>query len=55
MNYSIEIEFLYKRLSCLYDEMNPTLGEFLKSRLKPEYELGKFAIAVEKCDVVVGH
>ena len=36
-------------------KLNPTLGEFLKSRLKPEYELGKFAIAVEKYDVVVGH
>ena len=34
---------------------NPTLGEFLKSRLEPEYEFGKFAIAVKKCDVAVGH
>ena len=34
---------------------NPTLGEFLKARLEPENEFDKFAVAVEKCDVVVGH
>ena len=34
---------------------NPTLGELLKAQLKPENEFSKFAVAVKKCDVVVGH
>ena len=29
--------------------------KFLKARLEPENEFDKFAVAVEKCDVVVGH
>ena len=33
----------------------PKNGEFLKTRLKPEHELGKYAIAVIKNSVVVGH
>ena len=32
---------------------NPTPGEFLKCQLELEFEFGKFAIAVEKCNVVV--
>ena len=34
---------------------NPILGEFIKARLEPENEFNKFAVAFEKCDVVVGH
>ena len=34
---------------------NPTLVEFYKSRLEPKNEFDKFAVAVEKCDAVVGH
>ena len=34
---------------------NQTLGEFLKARLEPENEFDKFAVTVEKYDVVVGH
>ena len=34
---------------------NPTLGEFLKARVESENEFDKFVVAVEKCDVVVGH
>ena len=33
----------------------PKNGEFLKTRLKPEHELDKYAIAVTKSSVVVGH
>ena len=33
----------------------PNNGEFLKIRLKPEYELDEYAIAVIKTSVVVGH
>ena len=29
--------------------------KFLKARLEPENEFDKFAVAVKKCDVVVGH
>ena len=32
-----------------------TVAEFLKARLKPENEFDKFAVAVEKCNFVVGH
>ena len=42
-------------LSCLDDEMEPTLGEFLKARLELRNEFDKYAVAFEKCDVVVGH
>ena len=34
-------------LSCSYNEMEP------KAWLEPENEFGKFAVAFEKCDVVV--
>ena len=33
---------------------NPTLGEFLKSRLESENEFDKFAVTVKKWDLVVG-
>ena len=36
-------------------KQNPTFGEFFKFRLKPEDEFSKFAVAVKKYDVVVGH
>ena len=42
-------------LSCLDDEMEPTLGKFLKARLELRNEFDKYAVAFEKCDVVVGH
>ena len=29
--------------------------KFLKARLKPENEFDKFAVAIEKCNFVVGH
>ena len=35
---------------------NPTLGEYLKAWLvEPENEFDKFAVAVEKCNVLIGH
>ena len=34
---------------------NPPFGEFLKARLESENEFHKFAVAVKKCDIVVGH
>ena len=34
---------------------NPTLREFLKAWLEPENEFEKFAVAVEKSDVVAEH
>ena len=64
MNFSIVEELqlillkeyeLKKVIMLIYDYWNPTLGEFLKVRLKPENEFSKFAVAVKKCDVVVGH
>ena len=33
----------------------PKNGEVLKARLEPENEYDKYAVAVERCDDVVGH
>ena len=35
--------------------MEPNTQGFLKARLEPENKFDKFAVAVEKCNAVVGH
>ena len=43
----------YKRLSCLYDEIES--NTLFKARLEPGNEFDKFSVAVEKFDIVVGN
>ena len=55
MNFSTEEEL--KELKGYHDyimKWNQKIGEFLKVWLEPENELNKVAVAVKKCDVMVG-
>lgn len=49
------IEFPLKGYHTYIMKWNPPFGEFLKARLESENEFHKFAVAVKKCDIVVGH
>ena len=50
MNFWIEEEY-----DAYMMKLNPPLGEFIKARLWPENEFDKFAAAVGKCNIMVGH
>ena len=43
------------KVSCLHDEVDSKNGENLKAWAEPENEYNKYAVAVERCDDVIGH
>ena len=49
------LKFHIKGYHAYMNQWDPTIGEVLKTRLEPENEYAKFAVAVEKCGAVVGH
>ena len=48
-----ELDSHMKNCHAYIMKWNPTLGEFLKAQLNPENKFDKFAVADEKCNVLV--